>query len=123
MLFFLITSLGLGGFVGFLWWTAPAHRINVDSVEQLNEGMTEKEVESILRVPAGDYETSTIKPMTYPSSDLRMPIFPVEEKVWKGGGLVVRIWFDEAGVVVDKRITGSISETFFDKMRRLVVRR
>jgi hypothetical protein len=41
--------------VGLLAIVPPRHRINRDGHERIQVGMTEKEVESILRRPAGEY--------------------------------------------------------------------
>jgi hypothetical protein len=43
--------------VGVLLVLPPRHRINRDSFERIRDGMTEKEVESILGRPAGDYSS------------------------------------------------------------------
>jgi hypothetical protein len=114
------TCLGLLGFFGLVWLTAPAHRINHESFENLRRGMTESEVEGILGVPAGDYEPPDFKRRIYPSSDLFIPVVLCEEKQWKGGGYVINIWFDDSQKLYHCRINGQAPDTFLDKVRRFL---
>ena len=41
--------------IGIQWLLSPKHRINKESIAQIKEGMTQKEVEDILGVPPGNY--------------------------------------------------------------------
>src|SRR5262249_16745375 len=49
-------SLLVGGYL-LLMLTAPKHRINRNGFAKIRLGMTEEEVQEILRVPSGDYVT------------------------------------------------------------------
>lgn len=120
---FIYVCLGLLSFYVFLWLNGPPYRITYESFARIKEGMTEKEVESIFGVPAGDYETKKRPPL--PNHHLLTPTtVPCEVKVWKGNGLTICIWFDAGGKVLDSRSVGWVSEesseTFLDKLRRLL---
>ena len=52
-----LTSLAL--FLGYLWLTAPTHRIDRASFEQISDGMTQAEVEAILRAPPGKHSSAS----------------------------------------------------------------
>ncbi len=49
--------LAAATFIGFLWLTAPAHRITKASFETIKRGMTRAEVEAILKSKPGNYCT------------------------------------------------------------------
>ena len=112
-----VGGLGLVSFFGLLWLTAPSHRIDAESYENIKKGMTENEVEGIFGVPAGDYDPPMKNERIYPVSDLFVPAVPAEAKEWKGRGLVVTIWFDDTGKVFHSQMRGRYSETFLDKVR------
>jgi hypothetical protein len=119
-LLLILFCLAFAAIYAFCWLTAPRHRITEENFARIKEGMTEKEVESILGVPAGNYETK--KRMPLPAHDLFVPTVPCETKVWEGNGLVITIWFDAEGKVFHSRIGGWSSEepTFLDMLRRLL---
>src|SRR6266478_994676 len=52
---YLVALVGVG-FVGALWWTAPDHGVGWSGYERIELGMTESEVEEIIRRPPGWYE-------------------------------------------------------------------
>lgn len=117
-----IGCLALVSFYVCIWLSGPGHQITEERFARIKAGMTEKEVESILGVPPGDYETK--KRMPLPTRDLFVPTVPCETKVWEGNGLIITIWFDAGGKVFYSRIGGWSSdestEIFLDKLRRLL---
>jgi hypothetical protein len=112
--------LGSALFFGYLWLTAPSNQISEESFRRLRVGMTEMEVDEVFGVPPGDYEIVTKETRSYPSTGgLFIPRVPATEKVWRRGGLIISVWFDDAaGKVIHSRMRGEWSESFLDKLRR-----
>jgi hypothetical protein len=83
--------------------------ITFESFEQIQEGMTLKEVEFIFQAPAGDYRTG---PTTTPiDSRTRLPdwdgpgMWPPEDLpvyTWKSDDAIVNLSFDRRGLVLTK---------------------
>jgi hypothetical protein len=100
-----------------LWRSAPSHNIDRENVLCVEVGMTEKDVEELFGVPAGNYNrTGNVLAL---SSGL--PEGPV--KVWVGDDLGIALWFDEEGRVRAKRtaaVCQNRRESFFAMMRRKV---
>jgi hypothetical protein len=115
----LLLALGLlastaAGVVIFLWAITPRHRINPESFEKIQLGMSQEEVENILRVPPGDYgpgEAMTFKYFNFADSE------PVS---WLAGeyGIFVRYDIQQR---VEAKWTQDIArrkESFFHRLRR-----
>ncbi|MCI0376235.1 MAG: hypothetical protein L0215_01380 [Gemmataceae bacterium] len=105
----LVLLLGAGYAV--LWLTGPGHRINALSFERIQEGMTEKEVEEILGVPAGDYGTKAHPELT---------VLPLgDRKRWTSDDAQIVVDFDKRGLVVLKRLGFvRVGESIWQKLRR-----
>lgn len=115
------------GFVGYLWWTAPRHRINWGSATKINKGMTRAEVEAILNVPpgvycsgptTGEYWRSWIGPEQ--GCDLMRESGGSE---WVARDLTIYVSFDRDGRVQDTCVgfpasATLVPETWLDKVRR-----
>lgn len=104
------TALGLAAVLVFLWLTPPKHRINRQSFELIQVGMSEQEVEAILLVPAGNYLSQETEQRLLLSSQFRGAVLGA--KGWSGDlyGSCEDIWitFDEAGNVVDKQYAAQL---------------
>ncbi|MCI0378840.1 MAG: hypothetical protein L0215_14630 [Gemmataceae bacterium] len=108
----------LGAGYGVLWLTAgPRHRINHESFNRIQEGMTEKDVEAIFGVPAGDYTTGPV--MELKSDSGFSKVWRVD-KPWMSNFSRIYVAFDERGLVVWKRYLPVVpeEESFGDKLRR-----
>lgn len=80
--------------LGVVLWPRPAHRITRENVLRIELGMSEQEVNDLLRVPAGNYHPRG--KLLALSSNLPAGT----PKVWVGDELGLAVWFDE-----DRRIT------------------
>ncbi|MCI0376234.1 MAG: hypothetical protein L0215_01375 [Gemmataceae bacterium] len=118
LLWFVATSVLLFG-AGYaaLWLTAPRHRINALSFEQIREWMTEKEVEGILGVPAGDYTTA---PVMVLDDGTASTIWISRVKRWTSNDTAIDVFFDDLGLVTRKRLLDVIplEESIWQKLRR-----
>ena len=107
-----------------LWLTGgPSHRINRTGFENIRKEMTEREVEAVLGVPAGDYATGPIRLITFGDAPKTTYfVFRPAEKKWVGNEAVIEVWFDDNGRVEDKRIWGAYiaREPIFNRLRRLL---
>src|SRR6266851_2691463 len=82
-----------------LWFfdtSPPKHRINAEGYERLRLGMTEKEVEIVLGVPAGDYgpgkgEILDYGMFTMASASIRTD---PNAKKWLAGSFAITVCFD-----------------------------
>jgi hypothetical protein len=110
--------LGLAVFWGVRLLT-HRHRINRESFEKLQVGMSVAEVEAILGVPAGDYATGL-----YVEVGLRKS-FSIHDTLasrWVGDDGVIRVWLNEGGKVLscrwDNIWLANDEETIVCKFRR-----
>jgi hypothetical protein len=106
---------------------APTHRINRESYDFLRGGMTEEEVEEILGVPAGNYNTVHVS--EFPClSGLQLPKPKVCGQItavtvwkeWKGNDAIVEIGFDSGGKLIFGfyRPVFRPDESFLEKLHR-----
>jgi hypothetical protein len=97
-----------------IWLTIPKHKINLASFEKIDDGMSLKQVEEILRVPPGDYLT---QPIDFVHIDV-----PAKgtQREWHGDDGLILVWFDERGVVCEKEFIPAWwePESFVDRFRR-----
>jgi hypothetical protein len=127
-----LITLGLLGTVALLGvalllWLTPRPRIDPDSFEQLQIGMSEHDVERVMGAPAGDYSRSGRR-IFYGLVDIiegprrRWPEFRAKE--WRGDEFGVIVAFDEDGRVADKAMGTAVggvtlsSPTSLDRLRR-----
>ena len=99
-----------------LWYaTRPTHHINEVSAEQIKEGMTLAEVESILGVPAGDY--STRRQIVLELSSGSMLSAP---RYWTSNETSVCVDFDDNGHVVHVHSVPvvAVDESWWARLRR-----
>jgi hypothetical protein len=86
------------GWLCFIWPTPHNHNINAEGFEQLSLGMTEKEVETVLGVPAGDYGFGDWKITGRGARNLSF-FSDGEEKDWIANLFTITICFDAQGRV------------------------
>jgi hypothetical protein len=100
------------------------HRVNLESYNLLEEGMTEEDVEFILGVPAGDYTTY---PFEYPSCFSGLPRArgkgPVSAisiwKEWRADGAEVTVIFEQGKMSSAHFVwLGRRADTFPELLRR-----
>ncbi|MCI0742907.1 MAG: outer membrane protein assembly factor BamE [Gemmataceae bacterium] len=111
-----VLVLLLGAGYGVLWLTAgPRHRINKESFERIQEGMTEEEVESIIGVPAGDYTTGPVVVRL-----MLISFMSPQCKSWKSNVGQIVVDFDSRGLITWKRYMDvtPVEESLWDKLRR-----
>jgi hypothetical protein len=75
---------------------APRPRIDRDTAEQIQVGMTATEVERLIGAPPGRYSS------TGPPWHVIDPGFPGIKQEWDGDGGLIAVWLDEGGAVVRK---------------------
>ena len=121
----LLAGLALFGFWFALWWTAPEHRINKESCDQIRNGMTETEVVAIIGASAGDYTTAE----TEKERDLVRWILTdrvwqaalhgndIRSREWLSDNGAIQVLLDQNGTVISKEFF-SIQATFIAKLRR-----
>ena len=91
-----------------LWVRAARHqpRISIDSYNQIQEGMSQAEVEAILGGPPGDYSSRKWAGETrvgFPGGILSIgPLDNDRAKNWSGEELTITLWFDPAGRVIGR---------------------
>jgi len=100
------------GFVVFLWVTAPGHHITFENLQQIQAGMTEQEVETILGAPAGDYSNGRTRMWGGVS------ISKGVNKKWIADDCAIEVAFAPNGRVGGLCITDARPETWIDKLRR-----
>jgi hypothetical protein len=127
----LLPGLGVAvglGLAGFVWWfTLPEPRINQQSFEQIQVGMTVGEVVALFRVPPGNYTDGRAKILHEEVRDgIRqggLEGSSDQYKEWVGQETAILVWLDDEGKVSRKEwipmshLTGS-NASFFDKLRR-----
>jgi hypothetical protein len=89
--------LFVAGLSWFLWPSPPKHNINADGYQNIRLGMTEREVEEVLGVPAGDYgpgkgEILDYGVFTATSHSIRTD---PNGKKWLAGSFAITVCFDE----------------------------
>jgi hypothetical protein len=98
-------ATGFGLLLCFLFFTA--HRspcVSLETEEQIEFGMTEKQATTILAAPPGDYQTRTV----HYGGLRRLPTFRVESrdnltmKAWTTNDGELKLWFDQNGQVAGK---------------------
>jgi hypothetical protein len=120
-----VAAILLAGY-GTLRLTAPPHRITWESIERIQEGMSEANVECILGVPAGDY-SSTEHGATFVLGEGGYRRQVVQGRDLLQGG--AKVWVGDRGAVwltfdASKRVSGiriglvESEESFLDKLRR-----
>ena len=89
--------LAMVGIIIVLVTISQKHGINQQNYQKIEIGMNEEQVVSILKVPAGDYETESV-------SFLHIEYFNKDGllKEWKSNDGLVLLWFDHDGRVVNK---------------------
>jgi outer membrane protein assembly factor BamE (lipoprotein component of BamABCDE complex) len=130
LIFGCLGAILLAGYLT-LWLTAPKHRINEHNIAAIDFGMSEKEVEEIFGVPAGDYSTKDehwlyIQEKTRIKDGLiriHVDILAKDPdgKFWKGDESSVWLRFDEAGKVADIWSSWegpNADQSFLAKLRR-----
>jgi hypothetical protein len=115
----LLLLLGCGVFVLLVvWLTFPRYRINRESFKQIEVGMTEREVESLLGGPAGNHSGYIIihggRHMALESLGKET----AEIRTWVGDEAVIVLGFNKQGAVVWKQLIGMAREPLVDKIRR-----
>jgi hypothetical protein len=131
-LLLLIGLFGLLLLAGYLllWLTAPPDRINRQAFEQIENGMTELEVEWILGVPPGDHTRGLVfidsgepnDPITL--DEVRRALIPLEyayasRKTWYSDQGIIDIVFDESKRVGYKQFFEACGpDQFMAKLRR-----
>jgi hypothetical protein len=92
--------------------------VSHERYERIKVGMTPEEVEAILGVPPGKYETRRHRRITY--------AFPWSDYIWRGDEGTIAVRFDGSGRV-EWHIFIDISEytvdedpTFFERLQRLL---
>ena len=131
----LVGLLGLAAFIAYLWLTMPSHRIDRASFEQIAEGMTQAEVEAILRAPPGKHCASTAQVEMKRHDGSSGGIFVneiwdiVEEHqrelqadqrraaVWAGDRGMIIVTFDAADRVVEKHFHDMYNEGLVTRAR------
>jgi hypothetical protein len=106
-----VISVLLAGYAG-LWLTAPRHRITLENILAIREGMTEAEVEATLGARAGDY--SGLKHEEFLRS------LGEHGKIWVGDHASVCVHFDKNGLVIGKNYGIGEYVSFLTKIRRLL---
>lgn len=109
----------LGGYL-LLWLTIPpGYRITDENLERILPGMTEKEVERILGVPAGNYSGKRGYFASRPPDELER-LLRQGHKEWVGEGLSIVVRFNEQGVVLNASRGANFgsSPSFLDRLRR-----
>ena len=82
----------------------PRPRVNRESYEKIQVGMSSREVECIFGAAPGDYSTGPVHLHSVKQLVLG-GIFPSgEPKTWSGDEGNFTVWFDERGVVTFKHI-------------------
>jgi hypothetical protein len=95
------------------------HRITIENIGAIRDGMTERQVETILGAPAGDYSSGVLFDMVTTQMTGSELMEKHGGKVWVGvnGGIWIR--FDERGkAVIRMSVSGPVRESFFAKLRR-----
>jgi|SRR6516225_9754709 len=95
-----------------LWLTAPRHRITLENILAIKNGMTELEVEARLGARAGDY--SSWKHGEF------LAALGAKGKMWVGDHASVFVHFDKNGRVVGKNFGIRGNESFLAMIRRLL---
>ena len=119
----LLVALVAIGFVGMLWWTAPTHGVGWTGYERIELGMTEREVEKIVRKPPGWYE-----PLPAGEHQVYVHQAAVEKGVrdsqkgysWVSTEGHLGVSLDAAGKVVGVSFTPTsrVRPSFLDRFRR-----
>src|SRR4051812_42356021 len=74
----------------------PRHHINPETIACIEEGMTERDVEELLGVPAGDYATRPVSGRFFEGST---PRGRGVMKKWQADEATIWVWFDEEAKV------------------------
>ena len=114
----LVATLVVVG-VMVLWLAAPKHRINEESFKLIREGMTQQEVEAILRVPPGDYSNGGfVVRVEFANNGYSLMDDKDQKKFWTDNDLQIMVNFDPSGKVHNTRCYLVIPpETFLDRFR------
>jgi hypothetical protein len=102
-----------------LWLAAPKHRItkaNIDCIECIEKGMTQEEVEALLRVRPGDYSH---RDALFLDLD-KVPRTHLRTVDWRSNEAAVRVSFDGDGRVfsVETSLVTHTDESFLGNVRR-----
>jgi hypothetical protein len=129
-----LASMLLAGYVT-LRLTAPRHRITKETIEKIQKGMTEEEIEAVFGVPAGVYGkgaltgvyavapppgTPQLLGLTGKHFGLELIVFE-RGKEWVGEDVCVYCRFDEASRVQEihrGNVVPGGNESFLAKLRR-----
>ena len=122
--FLLIASLGAAVLVVYLYATAPNHRINQRSFDQIAVGMSLPEVEKIVRCPPGNYCSGPIVMFDtgkglYPLAPDHLP-FPPDKPppvYWISDKGLIVLHVDAERNVTDKSFLGMHEEGVVAKVR------
>jgi hypothetical protein len=103
----LLVALAVAGVGVVAWLAGPKHRINRESLSQIQRGMTLQEVKDLLGGPPGDYSRSALVVRYWPGPQ------------WIGEDFAIQVWFDRQGrVYAATEITPSrYSVSILDKIR------
>ena len=110
----LVAILGTGLFVAWWYFIGPNHNITNEGVARLKEGMTRAEIETILRLPPGDYG---------PGKAIEGPFhWDANIKHWKAGSIAIRVRFNEQGIAdwIESDPVARIEESWIDFVRHKV---
>jgi hypothetical protein len=112
----LLAGLALFGFWFVPWLTAPNYQINQKVTDQIQWGMTDKEVEQIIGVPPGTY---VHLPFQVAVPHFFEPPEDTIEKNWLGSDGIIQVYFDHRGLVCTKDfIPVRLEEPLVHKIRR-----
>ena len=124
----LLACLGLLGLVVVLWWTAPNHRIDRRSADQIKTGMTFEEVVRIIGEAPGDYTTAALSQegaelrflmkLNFGVNHIRLTKEPTF-RYWYCDSGGIEIGFDDDEKVTSKRFQ-AFPGTLLDKLRGLL---
>jgi len=133
-----LTSLAL--FLGYLWLTAPTHRIDRASFEQISDGMTQAEVEAILRAPPGKHSSASamiesqladgstcgvaVDEIWPTDEDLQAPVKEAGRRaaLWAGDRGMIMIVFDAGNRVTEKQFHPAYNEGLLARVRNLLAK-
>jgi hypothetical protein len=119
----------------YLWLTAPTHRIDRPSFEQLSDGMTKTEVEAILRAPPGKHSSASamiegqradgstcgiaVDEIWPTDEDLQAPVKGAGGRaaLWAGDRGMIMIVFDPDDRLIEKQFVPTYSEGYVSKVR------
>jgi len=122
----LVALVAVAAFVGYLWWTVPSSGINRAIANRIRVGMTLKEVEAVIGLPADDHrtkETGIPESAVAPATDADELVKIVAKA---GNSLRIEEWLGDEGAIIvavdsDEQVFRSVwvpfSDSFLDKVR------